>query len=639
MHELVQNIEDAYYSNIIRFVGMSMVTVVSLIYLLIYVIRKRREKKLKNSINAEKQVTKNKGTGKVHSVLNTKIPETYKAIYHETKEELVTLEEEKKRSKAAVRKPESKPRGKVEEPKTKYKSRSKPSIVKNQQDSPPKIKKSDPIPNEAIEPQSVEVKDLLKVTFDPPEDIRDTFPIVVFAKKGTIVRSHRYGTSKRRGYKEADFQSAIEQEFGGQYEVSGEIRLNTGSETRPFEPDIALIKNSKKNPIRIDIEVDEPYAGISRRATHCKGEDAQRDAYFKDRGWVVLRFTEKQVHQKIDLCLAFIAAVLNQLDVNYSIPDRLSLNYRKLKEQPWDIVQAQAWEIDHYREKYLNHDFEEIHDKPETVDRGFNEQEIAEEKLVKSSLLEQPEQDEKISFNAKNFHPRDSRIKFYPEPHIYKVDGIPFTAASNLIAKYFPKFDSYGKAKNLSKTHALYGEPVEAIVYQWERKGQLSAEKGTFLHTQIENYYLGKPYEKPKEFEYFKDFHKAHSNLIPYRSEWRIFDEEMQVAGTIDFIVKDGDYFDIYDWKRSQKVVNYQGAPITHNGYGNFGIGPLSIISDTSYNRYCIQQTIYKHILENNYGIKVRNMYLIVLHPAYEQYFKVEAIDKPEALKEMIKDL
>ena len=54
------------------------------------------------------------------------------------------------------------------------------------------------------------------------------------------------------------------------------------------------------------------------------------------------------------------------------------------------------------------------------------------------------------------------------------------------------------------------------------------------------------------------------------------------------------------------------------------GLGQLSEIEDTSYNRYCLQQSLYKYILEKNYDLKISNMYLIVLHPDYDTYYKVK---------------
>jgi hypothetical protein len=34
---------------------------------------------------------------------------------------------------------------------------------------------------------------------------------------------------------------------------------------------------------------------LSRTAMHCKGDDVLRDEYFTDRGWIVLRFSERTI--------------------------------------------------------------------------------------------------------------------------------------------------------------------------------------------------------------------------------------------------------------------------------------------------------------------------------------------------------
>ena len=61
------------------------------------------------------------------------------------------------------------------------------------------------------------------------------------------------------------------------------------------------------------------------------------------------------------------------------------------------------------------------------------------------------------------------------------------------------------------------------------------------------------------------------------------------IAGTIDLIASSSNGFEIYDWKRSKKVVDFAGNPIKTDGWGNCGVGKLSDIPDTSYNRYCLQ--------------------------------------------------
>lgn len=259
----------------------------------------------------------------------------------------------------------------------------------------------------------------------------NSYPVFRFPKKGTVVRSYRIGNTKRRGFKEKSFQKSIELCFGKDFTVLGNVRINTGKETRPFEPDIAIIDKSNSN-LRIDIEIDEPYAGITRQPTHCKGEDVNRDIYFVDRGWIVIRFSEYQVHLQENECLKFIAETIKSAVPKYNIPNQL-INQPVLQvEKLWNIVQAQKWEKAKHREKYLNQTFQYIEDQTEITERDFNEQELNEEKLVKPTLIGEIDYKKPIAFNLKNKHPRDSRIKFYPEPHIYTIDNVPAPSASTI---------------------------------------------------------------------------------------------------------------------------------------------------------------------------------------------------------------
>ena len=114
-------------------------------------------------------------------------------------------------------------------------------------------------------------------------------------------------------------------------------------------------------------------------------------------------------------------------------------------------MQAQKWEKVKYREQYLNHIFQPIEEQPETIERDFNEQELKEEKLVKSTIIGEVDNKQSIAFNRENTHPRDSRIKFYPEPHIYTIDNAPAPSASTIISKFFPEFDSYSAASRLQR--------------------------------------------------------------------------------------------------------------------------------------------------------------------------------------------
>ena len=169
----------------------------------------------------------------------------------------------------------------------------------------------------------------------------------------------------------------------------------------------------------------------------------------------------------------------------------------------------------------------------------------------------------------------------------------------------------------------------------WDARGAESRDVGIFLHEQIESYLKGKnvsfdyPFEYngkiinykktisiEKEFGYFLDFMQV-SNLRPFRSEWRIFDERNKIAGTIDLICRNGSLFDIYDWKRSTKT-----SP--NETVWKYGTNGLDHIPDLCYYKYALQQNMYTFILENDYDVKVNKMYLVVLHPEYDRYVKYE---------------
>ncbi|HEY4784611.1 MAG TPA: hypothetical protein VIH57_01120 [Bacteroidales bacterium] len=579
--------------------------------------RKRKKEKLRQLLKIEAEKKKAEEIANKNRIKEEISGNFTRKIEEEQKENILKLVLEK-----SVKEPEVL---KANEPDILYKKESKPiekaiEIIK----AIPKTKSIEKLPD-AIKDENKEITGNLFVNYQLnfPESI-DKYAVIRIPEKGCIVRSHRFGNTKRRGFKEDSFQKSIQKYFGNHFQISGEVRLNTGMDTRPFEPDIAIIDTKSGKNIRIDIEIDEPYAGITRQPTHCKGEDVIRDTYFVDRGWLVIRFSEYQVHSQEIECLKYIALILKSIDANYPIPNELNAPLNLKYEKQWDIVQAQKWEKEKYREQYLNHQFVETPEKKETDKRDFSEQEIHEEMLVKPSSIGIADNTKTIGFNKINAHHRDKRIVFYPESHVYTIDSIPVPSASTVISKFFPEFDSYGKASTLSPSNPLYGLPIEEIVEIWNKRALEAANQGTYLHEQIERFYLNQTHDETEEFHLFRQFVTDHKDINPYRTEWRIFDEKYNIAGTIDLIASNGNRFEIYDWKRSKKVVDFAGNPIKIDTWGNCGVGKLSDIPDTSYNRYCLQQSLYRYILESNYGIKISNMFLIILYPDNDRYYKVE---------------
>ena len=209
-------------------------------------------------------------------------------------------------------------------------------------------------------------------------------------------------------------------------------------------------------------------------------------------------------------------------------------------------------------------------------------------------------------FTDAGFYPQDDDIDFLPEGHVYLYQGErQLLPVSTLIAHFFQKFDAQSAAE---QQQARYGIPVAETLAKWERIGRMASEVGTFVHVSVER-------EKQQFLHFVSDY-----AIKPYRQEWPVFDIDLNIAGTIDLICRESDgEFVIYDWKRSRKVVDAQGNPIKQAFGGRTSINGISI-PDTSFYHYCIQQNLYRYMLQQHYGIRVKAMNLVVLCPDYADY-------------------
>jgi len=226
--------------------------------------------------------------------------------------------------------------------------------------------------------------------------------------------------------------------------------------------------------------------------------------------------------------------------------------------------------------------------------------------------------------SSKNHYERDERIQFSDSDHTYLIDKKnKAVSVTELIGRYFPKFDKeFWANKESIKT----GKPKNEILKKWDELGRKARDLGTELHEQIENFYNSKEYIRSKELDKFFKFHKNHiqDKYKPHRTEWRIFDEDKNLAGTVDMVYEkeNGELF-IFDWKRSKKIINSDGSIEKNNPFEN-GLNGLSHLPSSDYVKYCLQQNIYKNILESKYDKKVSSMNLLILHPHLENYHIIQ---------------
>ena len=183
------------------------------------------------------------------------------------------------------------------------------------------------------------------------------YPYVLMPKPKCVIKFPRKGRAGRKGFKEEDFKTYIERYFRNTFQVYDDRFILTKNSKTPFEPDFTLIDEKNGINIFVDIEIDEPYEGLNdikkRKATHYQYSDNNRNNAFKNRGWVVIRFAEIQVHLEPNSCCCFIADVLKSINSEFQIPDSLLETNKVTSVKQWTKTEAEEWSIEKYREKYL----------------------------------------------------------------------------------------------------------------------------------------------------------------------------------------------------------------------------------------------------------------------------------------------
>ena len=175
---------------------------------------------------------------------------------------------------------------------------------------------------------------------------KDRYPIVWMSKIDSFLKLPRQGRSDNRGYKEADFINHLKSSDLN-VGIDDNCHLMVPGRRSPYEPDIVLF--DKSLGLFVDVEIDEPYDGYLRIETHnIESSDDIRNGFFCESGWVVVRFTEHQVHINPDGCVKFIKSVLCGLKEGV-----VNSNSFLKEEDRWDKKQAVEWSRNLYRENYL----------------------------------------------------------------------------------------------------------------------------------------------------------------------------------------------------------------------------------------------------------------------------------------------
>ncbi|MGA9382819.1 MAG: hypothetical protein WBV73_29000 [Phormidium sp.] len=157
----------------------------------------------------------------------------------------------------------------------------------------------------------------------------------------------------QQGVSEKHFFVYLCRYFSGFYDfcMGGEFPI-PGTSFR-YTADFILVH--QPTGLAIDIEIDEPYDGKTGKPHHCvdRNKDSQRNRFFLERNWVVIRFSELQVVKYPDACCKAIAKIVFQITGDYRSLVKLQNVKQLLPHKQWKVKEAVYMSKTKFRNSYL----------------------------------------------------------------------------------------------------------------------------------------------------------------------------------------------------------------------------------------------------------------------------------------------
>lgn len=157
----------------------------------------------------------------------------------------------------------------------------------------------------------------------------------------------------QQGVSEKQFFVYLCRYFSGCYDfcMGGEFPIPGKSFS--YTADFILVH--QPTGLAIDIEIDEPYDGKTGKPHHCvdMNKDNQRNRFFLEKNWVVIRFSELQVVKYPDACCQAIAKVVFQITGDYRSLVKLQNVKELLPHKQWKVKEAVYMSKSKFRNSYL----------------------------------------------------------------------------------------------------------------------------------------------------------------------------------------------------------------------------------------------------------------------------------------------
>jgi hypothetical protein len=187
--------------------------------------------------------------------------------------------------------------------------------------------------NSLLQKRSKLLKNLLKEIVQPP------------ASQGKIEVQQGVSEKQFFVYLCRYFSDLCDFCMGGEFAVPGK--------SFSYTADFILIHRA--TGLAIDIEIDEPYDGKTGKPHHCvdRNKDNQRNQFFLERDWVVIRFSELQIVKYPDACCKVIAKIVFQITGDYRSLVKLQNVKELLPHKQWKVKEAVYMAKTKFRNSYL----------------------------------------------------------------------------------------------------------------------------------------------------------------------------------------------------------------------------------------------------------------------------------------------
>jgi hypothetical protein len=237
-------------------------------------------------------------------------------------------------------------------------------------------------------------------------------------------------------------------------------------------------------------------------------------------------------------------------------------------------------------------------------------------------------------------------LVFEPNNHVYEVNRIPMTSTSKYIAQFegtpFNSFAvSYGvtrgqnnkvyaqkhKLKTLTNRHLM---SKQMVMRRYKLMADQAIAMGNRVHEFSETYpFFIKPHCEQEEgvISWFKRYLGPKSKYVYVGSEIRVYDIKTRKAGTIDLLMYNTitNKLVIVDWKTNHKslLMGYKNSKLT---------APFDKLSSCPYNKYSLQLSDYKNMIESSTSFEVEDCLIVHLFPVEHNYISKYKNKKSYAL-------